>query len=370
MRVLFCGGGTGGHVTPALGMADILRQKYKNATFAFVGRSGGKENEAITREKYKLYTLEVTGLRRSLSPKNASAIIKTLRAVKQAVSIIREFSPDVIIGTGGYVCYPVLRAGIKKKIPTLIHESNAYPGLVTRLIGHKCDGVMLNYEAAEKRLPRVKKAVVCGSPVRTKLKSISREEARRSLGIRGSDFVILSFGGSLGATRINEAMTEVIRVYSSRRTGIVHIHATGRAEYERISRECPEPRGNCRLMAFIHDMPTYLNAADIAITRCGAMTLSEIAAVRLPAILIPSPNVTANHQLENARALCERNAALMIEESDLTAEALITRIDLLRKDASLRRSISRNLEKFDVDAGETITRIIEEAIRKKASVGQ
>ena len=218
---------------------------------------------------------------------------------------------------------------------------------------------MLNYEAAGRRLPRVKQATVVGNPVRSKVKSISRSEARRALGLRASDFVILSFGGSLGAARLNEVIAEVIEVYSSRRTGVVHIHATGRAEYEKYAKLQSRLRGGSKILPYINDIPTYLNAADIAITRAGAMTLSELAAAGIPAILIPSPNVTANHQYENARSMCDENAATMIEEKELTVGALIERIEQLRKSPVLRNKISQNLKKFDLDTPQRILEVIE-----------
>ena len=334
MKVLFCGGGTAGHITPALAMADILGQNFKNTKFAFVGRSGGAENEAIIREDKKLYTLSVSGLSRSLSPRNIKAVLRAIRATGEAKEIIREFEPDLIIGTGGYVSYPVLRAGIRLGLPTMLHESNATPGLVTRLIGKRCDRLLLSYPECKREL-RANNAVVTGNPTR-RLKLLPYNEARERLGIRKEEFFILSFGGSLGAKKINEAISGVFKQYSTRKRNTVHIHSSGRSGFPDM-KMLNNTTSKSKVMPYIHDMPLYLSAADLAITRSGAMTVSELRDAKLPSILIPSPNVTANHQFKNALALSELGGALIIEEDDLTADILIEKIELLRQD---RRRLS------------------------------
>ncbi|MBQ2793116.1 MAG: undecaprenyldiphospho-muramoylpentapeptide beta-N-acetylglucosaminyltransferase [Clostridia bacterium] len=334
MKIVFCGGGTGGHITPMLAMADILRQNGEKAEVFFIGRRGGKENEAIRRAGFEPYEIEVTGLSRSLSPSNIGAVLRALSARREAKAILKSIAPDAVVGTGGYVAWPVLSAAKSLGIRRAIHESNAVPGLVTRLCCRSVDLVMLGYGEAEKRLPRCSCAVT-GNPVRGAVGRVSRSRARAALGIGEEKTVVLSFGGSLGAEAINRAMCEAIRLDGGK-SGILFIHATGRRDYEKYKALGGE---NARIIPYVEDMPTYLAAADIAVTRCGAMTLAELEAAGVPSILIPSPNVTANHQYENARALCECGAAVMITEAELSAEALYREILALKKTRAKREKM-------------------------------
>lgn len=341
MKIVFCGGGTGGHVTPALAMADILRQKYKGAEFVFIGREGGAENKPIEREGYRLYRLDIRGLRRSLSTKNIGAVMLALRARKKARSILRKEKPDAVIGTGGYVSWPVLSAARALGIPTAIHESNAYPGVVTRTMARRCNLVMLGYPEATDALQRGCRTVVTGNPVRGRVGRIPRAFARAQLIIPEDMFVLLSFGGSLGARRLNEAILGVANLFKGDR-GILFIHATGRGEYETFKSR-GEEMDNCRILPYIEDMPLFLAAADVAVTRCGAMTLAEICAAGVPSILIPSPNVTADHQTRNAEALAKIGGAVVIPEAQLSAEKLKKEIDNLRGKSALRGQMQLRL---------------------------
>ena len=342
MKIVFCGGGTGGHITPALAMADILRQKHKDAAFLFIGREGGGENAAIVKEGHRLLTLDVRGLKRSLSLSNFTVLSKAIRARSEAKMILRREMPDAVIGTGGYVCWPVLSAARSLGIKTAIHESNAYPGAVSRYFAHKCNTVMLGYPEAEGALHGKCHVVVTGNPVRSRVGTIPRGYARARLGISESDFVILSFGGSLGASRLNTEIAELIKNYSSVTEGVVHIHATGRAEFEEYA-TLAAGNASCRILPYIEDMPLYLAAADIGITRCGAMTLAEICTAGLPSILIPSPNVTANHQYKNALALSQLGGAIVIEEAVLSAESLEWEIVGLRSGKGRLQSMRNKL---------------------------
>lgn len=370
MRVLFCGGGTGGHIYPALAMADIFKQNEKNTEIAFVGRLGGRENDAVLTEKYKLYEIDICGFKRSLSPQNIKTLIKALRGVGTAKKIIKEFKPDIIIGTGGYVSWPVLTAGTKLKIPTLIHESNSYPGLVTRLISHKCSAVLLNRKDAKRYLKSKRNVHVVGNPLRGDFLSLTKEAARKKLGIGKGEFFIISFGGSLGAEKINRAATEMMQSYSVKHLKIRHIHATGRSEYERLREEHPKlcsGVAKCKIVPYIENMPLYLTAADMAITRCGAMTLSELAATGTAAILIPSPNVSDNHQYKNARDFENKGAAFLIEESALTAELLMQRTKQLFENEAIRRKMSENMTSLHKkDTPEQISRIVKFVLNSSA----
>ena len=336
MKIVFCGGGTGGHITPMLAMADILGQNFEEVEFSFVGREGGRENEAIRRAGFQPYEIRVTGLKRRPSLSNVKALTNAVAARKRAKEILREISPDLVIGTGGYVSWPVLSAAKKLGIKTAIHESNAVPGLVTRRCGGWLDLIMLGYPEAESRLPDRYPTVVTGNPVRRAIGSISRSRARAMLKIPEGKTVVLSFGGSLGSGVMNSTVIEMIE-RDGGKSGLFFIHATGRGEYGKYRQRSFR---HARILPYIDEMPIYLAAADIGIVRCGAMTLAEIAAAGLPAILIPSPNVTANHQYENARALSDGGCGILISEAELNAEVLKTKVRQLAEDKNARRRMA------------------------------
>jgi UDP-N-acetylglucosamine--N-acetylmuramyl-(pentapeptide) pyrophosphoryl-undecaprenol N-acetylglucosamine transferase len=353
MRVLFCGGGTAGHVMPAIAMAEILLREKADCEVAFIGRKGGNENRSITKEGYKLYTINISGIKRSFTLKNIVSLIRVIKSGRIAKSIISEFSPDLVIGTGGYVCYPVVRAAIRMGIPTMMHESNVYPGLVTRILGKKCDALLLNSEGTKKHLKSTKNTIVIGNPIRTNFSSINRDDSRRSLGIGKNEFFILSFGGSLGSDVLNMRIVELMNEYSIKRPDVVHIHASGLSRYKEIKDSSPQlccANRKCRIVPYIDDMPKYLSAADLVICRSGAMTLSELEAVGVAAILIPSPNVAENHQYENAKYVADRGGGVLIEEKNLSRNSLMYAVENLKSSPAKRRrmqQILRDLSRND-----------------------
>ena len=215
MRVLFCGGGTAGHISPAIAMAQMLSESKYECECAFVGRSGGEENLPITSEGYKLYTIEIEGFRRRVSGQTIRSVLKVIKSLRAAREILDEYKPELIIGTGGYVCWPIIKAGISKKIKTVIHESNAEPGLVTRTLGPKCDAVLLNLDAAKNRLRGCRCVRVIGNPTRRGFETGSKEDCRKALSIARGDILIVSFGGSLGAKRLNDVVCEVCAIFPS-----------------------------------------------------------------------------------------------------------------------------------------------------------
>lgn len=329
MRAILTGGGTAGHVSPAIAIAEEILTKEADSEILFVGREGGEENEAVCRTGFQLRTLKIEGLARRFSPKGLKSIFIAVKSLFGAEKIIREFSPDVVIGTGGYVCWPMLKRAQAARIPTLIHESNAVPGLTTRLLSKKCSRVLLNFPECKARLGKIENTVVVGNPVIKDFSQISRQNARRRLGIDTKKFLIVSFGGSGGAERLNEIILRVIRDFSEPNENIAHIHASGRKYFQSMISKAPElekGKKGAKILPYINNMPEMLAAADLVISRSGAMTVSEIAAAAVPSILIPSPNVSDNHQYKNAKALAERSAALLFEESSLTPESLISAI--------------------------------------------
>ena len=343
MKFVITGGGTGGHITPALAISESIKERIKGSECIFIGRMGGNENKAVIDEKIPLIELNVKGIERKLSTKNIKNLWLAIDATKKAKEILKEFNPDFVIGTGGYVSWPVIHAAQKLKIPSYIHESNAYPGLVTRLVGKKCQAVFLNYEKCGTHLRRCKLYTV-GNPIRSSIKYTSRKASRMKLGIKNDEFLVISFGGSGGSEKINECIAKImLEGYDNPR--IKHIHATGKKYYERYRGRYSE---NCTIWPYIDDMATMLAASDLVICRCGAMTLSEVAARGIPAILIPSPNVTNNHQYENGNAIVSMGGAKMIQEKDLTSSALkhcIMKILLSDKE---RKQLSKCIEKFAI----------------------
>lgn len=363
MKIILTGGGTGGHVLPAVAIAQKLTEKYKDTQILFIGRLGGDENKEVIRAGLELREIEVYGIQRRLTLKNIRSVLVALRSAKEARRIIKEFAPDIVVGTGGYVCWPVLRAAQGMKIPTMIHESNVCPGLVTRLLSPRCNATLLNHKQTVGYLRQGCVTHTVGNPLRKAFYTASRAEARRRLSLLRDDVLVVSFGGSGGAQKMNECITELMKEYSSSNRKIKHIHATGRKYYEKY-RGIVQTSRRCKTVPYIDDMPTYLKAADVVICRAGAMTLSEISAAGCPAILIPSPNVTDNHQYKNASLLSSAGAAILIEERELTVELLKSKVDMLAQHPDMRKDMSKCIEKFaNSNSADTIADLIKEAAK-------
>lgn len=327
MRVLMVGGGTAGHINPALAIADIIKKQHADAEILFVGVKGKMETTLVPAAGYPIKTVTVQGFQRRLSFKNIgrnmAAAYHAVTAGGEAARIIKEFSPNLAIGTGGYVCGPVLRKAAQRGIPVLLHESNALPGVTVKMLSPYAKAVMVATEEARERLPEGTQAVVTGNPLRRDFAAMDRAAARAQLGVDDRPLV-LCFGGSLGARHLNEAVAGVLSRNQAEGTGLQFIVGTGRGEnYTRMQALLAEkgvvPDGvTVRVREYIDDMPRCMAAADIVVSRCGAMTLSELPAMCKPAILVPSPYVAENHQYYNAMALAQRGAAICIEEKDLT----------------------------------------------------
>mgnify|MGYP002534113729 CR=1 FL=1 len=339
MKVLFTGGGTAGHINPALAAAGYLLQKEPDAQILYVGNKGGMEERLVAQAGYDMKTVHISGFQRKLTPKNlwrnAQTVVRVFTATVEAKRIIQEFGPDVCVGTGGYVCGPVLREAAKLGIPCVIHESNAYPGVTTKMLAKSVKAVMLAVPDAKQYFDSSVNCVVTGNPVRGEVLTAQREESRKALGLDERP-VVLSFGGSLGASALNRAAAYMLA--QSAKTGeYQHIHGYGSHD-EKFLDECREfgldveKNPQIRLLEYIDNMPEMLAAADLVISRAGALTLAEIAAVGRASVLIPSPNVAENHQYHNAMQLQKLGAAVVVEEKELTGEKLIGIVDKLTKD--------------------------------------
>lgn len=373
MRVLMTGGGTGGHVYPALAIAEIIKANIPDAEIAFVGTKKGIENRLVPKAGYKLYHVEIQGVERSLSPKNIKTAYLIMTSPHKAKRIIDEFKPDVVIGTGGYVSWPLLRAAASRGVPCIVHESNAKAGLAVRQVQSCVDMILTSFDQTANGLKYKEKIVNVGNPLRIKYGSISRAEARAKLNIDEKKFVVLSFGGSLGALAINEAAMSLMKDFSSSEDGVVHLHACGRRYSEEFSKNF-EAQGfgkntNIILLDYIYDMPLYMSAADVIICRAGAMTLAELSMMGKPAVLIPSPNVTDNHQYANAEVIANGGGAFLVTEDENMCANVSEAIRKLYQDRKLCEKMGKDMLKFArPDAGKTIYDTIIKLIESKSKI--
>jgi len=350
MKVLLAGGGTGGHINPALAIAGIIRKHVPDAEFLFAGTPNGMEAKLIPQAGYPIEFIKVAGFQRKISLENIGRNIKALYYLagsgRRAKQIVQEFSPDIAIGTGGYVAGPVIRMAAKMGIPSAIHEQNAYPGVTNKLLAKEVNHVMLTVEEALKYFDPDIKYTVTGLPVRAELLQKTRTQARAELGFN-DDFCILSFGGSLGAGCINDTMAEVLKWHVSEKLNMNHIHGYGGMGKETFPAKMkeygiPMKNSRIRITEYINDMDTCMAAADLVVCRSGANALAELEALGKPSILIPSPIVAGNHQYHNAMVLGKAGAAIVIEQKDVTSQDMIEKIKNLYQDREKLRSMARN----------------------------
>lgn len=371
MRVMIAAGGTGGHVNPALAVAGEIKKQYPDAEICFVGTADRIESKIVPAAGFPLKTIEISGFKRGFSPADIKANIKTvtrlLKSSGAVKKIINDFKPDVAVGFGGYVSGPVIRMAAKMGIPTAIHEQNAYPGVTNKALAEKVDAVMLTVEAAKERLKCKNEPVITGLPIRNELLTADPEISRAELGFDEKPLV-LCMGGSLGARAVNEAIIDAIA--DGRKSKYNYLIATGQyglwvPDKMREKGVDPDIEKNIEVRTYINDMDRCLSAADLVICRAGASSLSEFEALGKASVLIPSPNVTENHQFHNAMALVNNGAAVIIEEKDLSGDALGKEIDRLLSDKALLKSIGENARKLAVtDAAERICTIVTSLIKK------
>lgn len=366
MKIVFAAGGTGGHINPALAAAGEIREQYPDAQILFIGTKDKMESKLVPKAGFDFKTISISGFQRKLSVKNLFKNIATLYRLVGSSSavkkILKEFNPDVVVGFGGYVSGPVVRTAAKMGIKTAIHEQNAFPGVTNKLLAKSADAVMLAVPKAEEYLECKNKPIVTGLPVRSEILKSDKDFARAELGLDDKP-VIFSFGGSLGAKTINDAMVELIAsLYKQNKCNFIH----GYGQYGKWFPKALEDKGvslkdnkNIDVREYIYDMDKCLAAADIVICRSGASTLSEIEAVGKASILIPSPNVSENHQYHNAMTLVNANAAKIIEEKDLTNEKLLEIVNELLDNKTMREQMSENAKMLSVaDSQKKIADII------------
>ncbi len=376
MRFLFVCGGTAGHINPALSVAGMLRELMPDSEFLFVGSGREMERRLIPAARFDLENIKIYGFARGISPKDIKHNLVTVASLAtsshESKAILKSFNPDIVIGTGGYVCYPVLKAAARSGIPTIMHESNAVPGLTTTMLSGIVDRVLVAFPNLEDNYRKPENVVVTGTPVRGDFSGLSREDAKRRLGI-GKKKLVVSFWGSLGADDMNRHMADFISL-NAKSGAMHHIHATGGGE-KGVSHmmERLEEKGVHGLpawedvRAYIEDMGTVMTAADLVLCRAGASTLAELTTMGRAAILVPSPNVTNNHQEKNARELEYAGAAVVMTEDNCTGQLLYNSvIGLLRAD-DRRHEIERNAKAMgQPHATEKIVDVILELAEKNS----
>lgn len=334
MRVIIAAAGTGGHINPGIAIANKIKEKEKDSEIIFIGTQRGIENDLVPRAGYKLRTIDAYGISKKISLQTISNNIKTIKGFAQAKKIIKEFQPDVVIGTGGYICGGTITEAHKLGIPTVIHESNAYPGKATKFLSKKLDKILLGFADAEQYFSDKKKVVVTGTPTKVKDEKLTidqKEKIYESLGLSKNIPTVLVFGGSQGAKAINDAMTALIEKKENKNYQI--IWSVGQKQYNNIKEKFLEKKididkiENTKIVPYIYNMSEIMNAVDIIVARSGAMTITEIALVGKPAIFIPLPSRSANRQLDNAKVLEKIGAAKIILNDEINSENLSQTIE-------------------------------------------
>ena len=342
MNVIFTCGGTGGHINPAIALANTLKSRDPNVNILFVGCIGEMEEQLVPKAGYDIKCLPGSRFFRQLNLKNikrnVQGVGRILSALNGARKIIRDFKPDVIVGTGGYASFPALFMGSRMGIPTCVHEANAVPGLATRLAAGSADRILVNFAESGKAYKQQEKVTCVGMPVRSEFLYTKRSDARKELGLDERPLIVSAFG-SLGAKAMNEMIADFMKLEQDRGLPFQHIHATGSYGWEWMP-ELVKSKGvdlqnqdSIDMREYIYNMPTLMAAADVFISRAGASSCNEIAVSGTPCILIPSPNVTDNHQEKNARIIEGRGGCVLLREKECTAQRLYEEVDALLNDA-------------------------------------
>ena len=364
MNVIFTCGGTGGHINPAIAVANILKERHPDCKILFIGAEGHMEEQLVPQAGYELVCLPGSGLSRGKSlaalKKNIRAARCVLSAVNRCKKIIRDFRPDVIIGTGGYASFPMVKAAAKAGIPTAVHESNMVPGLTTEMLEPFADRIMVGFEACRQHYKHPEKVMVTGTPVRGDFFKMTKEEAKRQLGVDDGRPLIVSFWGSLGASGMNRQMADFLALEAAKEP-FHHIHGAGASGYPMV-RDLLREKGvdleahpALQLREYIYDMAPVMRAADLVICRAGASTISELTALGVPALIVPSPYVTNNHQEKNARVLESAGGAEVLLEKDCSGQAMFQAACGILHDTERRKQMETAMASLGIrDATERI----------------
>lgn len=372
MRVIVAAAGTAGHINPGLAIANKIKQEEPDSEIIFIGTTRGLENDLVPRAGYGLKTIEAYGLSKQISIANLKKMWATLMATGKARKIIKEFKPDIIVGAGGYICGPVVWAANKEKIPVILHESNAFPGKAVKMLAPKAETVLISFEEARIRIPNAKNIVCTGTPVKIVKKEYSKEEKTNiltSIGVNGNKPIVLVFGGSQGAQKINEAIIGILENKMNKDYQI--IWATGPKQFDIIKEKLASKNidinniENAKILPYIYNMEEIMNVSNIIVARSGAMTITEISNLGKPSILIPLPNVSQDHQLYNAKVLENVGAAKIILNNELNKNNLENEIEKIIKDPQLMHKMEEKaFSKSVTDVQEKIYEEIKKIVRK------
>ena len=362
MRVIIAAAGTAGHINPGLAIANKIKKEEKDSKIIFIGTTRGLENDLVPRAGYELKTIEAYGLSTKISIENIKKMYKTFKGYGEAKKIIKEFKPDIVIGTGGYICGSTISSAHNLKIPTLLHESNSFPGRAIKMLANKTDTILVSFKDAIPRIKKGKNVVFTGTPIKIKKKDYSiqqKNEIINKVGLNTKSPIVLVFGGSQGAKRINDTMIEIIKSKMNQNYQV--IWATGPKQYDIIKEELETASininniKNMKIIPYIYNMEELMNVVDVIVARSGAMTITEISNLGKASILVPLPNVSHNHQLYNAKVLESVGAAKIILDNEITGQKLNRQINEIILDKS-------NIEKMEQNALKISTTDAEEKI--------
>lgn len=365
MRVVLTGGGTGGHIYPALAIGHEIMERQPDSSLLYIGTSRGLESRIVPQRGIPFEAITITGFKRSLSWENVRTIVRFWQGVRRSKELLRKFKPDIVVGTGGYVCGPVVYAASRLGIPTLIHEQNVIPGLTNKFLSRYVKGVAVSFVESVGHFNRCSNVVHTGNPRASEVVLAKSDQGFASLSLKPQTSFVLIVGGSIGAKAINNAVVELVPMMD-KLPDVHFVFVTGDRFYEeaanRIEQILPDIAARVKVMPYINNMPEVLSAASLVISRAGASSLAEITALGKPSILIPSPNVTNNHQEANARSLADAGAAVMIVERQLTGELLFSHIQKIMSDPIHRASMADSSRKLGMPSAaaaiyEQITRL-------------
>ncbi len=371
MKVIIAAAGTAGHINPGLAIANKIKQEQKDSEIIFIGTTRGLENDLVPRAGYKLKTIDAYGLSKEISIENLKKMYKTLKGFGEAKKIIKEFKPDIVIGTGGYICGATITAAHSLKIPTLLHESNAFPGKAVKMLARKTNTILVSFKDAVPRIKNCKNVVFTGTPVKIKKQNYS--EAKKNgiisdVGLKTDKPIVLVFGGSQGAKKINDTIVEIIK--DKKNKDYQMIWATGPKQFDNIKEELENLSlninniPNMKIIPYIYNMEELMNVVDCIVARSGAMTITEISNLGKPSILVPLPNVSHNHQLYNAKALENVGAAKIILNDEMNGEKLNKAIEEIVLDKDEMRKMGENALKIStVDAEDKIYEEIKKLVK-------
>ncbi|WP_088809574.1 MULTISPECIES: undecaprenyldiphospho-muramoylpentapeptide beta-N-acetylglucosaminyltransferase [Listeria] len=363
MRIVLSGGGTGGHVYPALAFLRECKKEYPDAEFLYIGTEKGLESDIVKHADIPFEAIEITGFKRSLSFENIKTITRFLKGVTRSKEILRDFKPDCVIGTGGYVCGPVVYAAAKLGIPTVIHEQNSVAGLTNKFLSRYADKVAICFEEVSDSFAS-EKIVFTGNPRASEVIRTEDAAVLSAYGLDSAKQTVLAFGGSRGAKAINEAVEQILPAWCEKDYQLLYV--TGEVHYEKIKDKLAamDLPNTISVQPFIYDMPAVLNSVNLVISRAGATTLAELTALGLPSILIPSPYVTANHQENNARSLERNGASIVITQEELTQANLMEKVDAIMVDETKLNKMAYAAKELGVpDAAERLVDVVVQLIK-------